>query len=133
MTEAYTLTLQCSDRKGLVADVAGFLTEHDANITDAQQYHDPSNGRFFMRVEFEAGEPETTDSLSDAFRVVADKDSMDWKIRAKSDKTKVLIMVSKLDHCFGDLLYRWRHGEFDMDVVAIASNHPKQDLTASDN
>jgi formyltetrahydrofolate deformylase len=34
-------------------------------------------------------------------------------------------MVSKFDHCLEDLLYRVRVGELKMDVVAIASNHPR--------
>lgn len=131
MTEVYTLTLQCADRRGLVADVAAFLTSRDANIIDAQQYHDPSNGRFFMRVEFEAGASESTDTLRVAFEPIATKDEMDWKLRAHSDKTKVLLMVSKFDHCLGDLLYRWRLGEINMDIVGIASNHPQDVLTTS--
>jgi len=131
VTEVYTLTLQCADRRGLVADVAAFLTSRDANIIDAQQYHDPSNGRFFMRVEFEAGASESTDTLRVAFEPIATKDEMDWKLRAHSDKTKVLLMVSKFDHCLGDLLYRWRLGEINMDIVGIASNHPQDVLTTS--
>jgi len=131
VTETYTLTLQCVDRKGLVADVAGFLTGRDANIVDAQQYHDPSNGNFFMRVEFEADEHESTETLKDTFKEIASKDAMNWNLRARSNKTKVLLMVSKIDHCLGDLLYRWRLGELDMDVVGIASNHPKEVLTTS--
>jgi len=131
VTEVYTLTLQCADRRGLVADVAAFLTSRDANIIDAQQYHDPSNGRFFMRVEFEAGASESTDTLRVAFEPIATKDEMDWKLRAHSDKIKVLLMVSKFDHCLGDLLYRWRLGEINMDIVGIASNHPQDVLTTS--
>jgi formyltetrahydrofolate deformylase len=38
----------------------------------------------------------------------------------------VLILVSKFDHCLGDLLYRQRIGELQMDVAGIISNHPRE-------
>ena len=128
---AYTLTLQCKDRKGLVADVAGFLARQDANIIDAQQYHDPGNGQFFMRVEFETDPSVPITAIRAAFATLALPDGMDWKLRSLTDKPKVLLMVSKFDHCLGDLLYRWRLGELDMEVVGIASNHPREGLTTS--
>ena len=131
MTQTYTLTLQCNDRLGIVADVGGFMSKYGANIIDAQQYNDPANQRFFMRVEFEAGETETTDSLRTAFEPLGTSDDMTWSLRSNADKPKVLIMVSKFDHCLGDLLYRWRMGELDMDVVGVASNHPQKVLTTS--
>jgi len=129
VTKAYTLTLHCADRIGLVADVSGFLRAQDANIIDAQQYHDPSNGRFFMRVEFETEAAHSTDTLNHAFKELATNEAMSWNLRAHSDKTKVLLMASNSHHCLGDLLYRWRLGELDMDVVGIVSNHPNQALT----
>src|SRR3546814_10935800 len=38
-------------------------------------------------------------------------------------------MMSKFDHCLGDLLYRVRIGELKMDIVAIVSNHPREALS----
>jgi len=43
----FTLTLQCNNRVGLVADVAACLSQAKANIVEAQQYNDPSNNRFY--------------------------------------------------------------------------------------
>ena len=49
---------------------------------------------------------------------------MQWAIHDTTERPRVLILVSKLDHCLNDLLYRWRIGELKMDVRAIVSNHP---------
>ena len=127
MTEICTLTLQCDDRPGLVADVAGFLAQQGGNITDAQQYNDRLNDRFFMRVEFEAADGSVA-GLRAAFTNVAHKHAMDWTLRRQSERQKILLMVSKFDHCLGDLLYRWRIGELDMDVVGVICNHPRDTL-----
>jgi len=44
----------------------------------------------------------------------------------------VLLLVSKFDHCLSDLLYRWRIGELNMDVVGVVSNHPQSVLNGID-
>jgi hypothetical protein len=43
---------------------------------------------------------------------------MAWALHDVRERAKVLIMVSKLDHCLRDLLYRWRIGD---DVRAALS------------
>jgi len=115
------LTLKCDDRKGLVAEVAGVLAANDSNIVDAQQFNDRDNGRFFMRVEFDA--PDDS-HVRKAFAGHLVSQGAEWELRRKDQPRKVLLLVSKFDHCLGDLLYRRRIGEMDMDVVGIVSNHP---------
>ena len=127
----FTLRLQCADRPGLVARVAGFLAEQGCNITDAQQYNDPENARFFMRVVFTAPGAEMQDKLRRSFIGIAQEYGMEWEIRDNAVSTKVVILVSKFDHCLGDLLYRYRIGELSMDVVAIVSNHPREVMMTS--
>jgi len=130
VTETYTLTLQCDDRAGLVAGVAGFLAGHGGNIVDAAQFNDRETGRFLMRVEFDAPSA-GFDALQEAFRAHDISQGMTWKIRRNSVPTKVLLLVSKFDHCLGDLLYRCRLGELNMDVVGIIGNHPQEALSIS--
>jgi formyltetrahydrofolate deformylase len=50
---------------------------------------------------------------------------MQWAIHDGGERSRVMILVSKLDHCLEDLLYRHRTGELKMDVSAIVSNHPE--------
>ncbi|MGN7931762.1 formyltetrahydrofolate deformylase [Sphingopyxis sp. 22461] len=131
MTDIFTLRLQCTDKPGLVAQVAGYLAQRGCNIVDAQQFNDSMNDQFFMRVAFRPGDGETAESLRAGFVSIADEARMEWALRDWTAAKKVVLMVSKFDHCLGDLLYRNRIGELQMDVVAIISNHPRETLRTS--
>ncbi len=131
MSEICTLSLSCADRPGLVAQVAGYLAGRGGNILDAQQFDDRLTTRFFMRVKFALGEGDDPAAWRADFAGIAAQCGMDWTLRAASQKQKVLLLVSKFDHCLGDLLYRWRIGELNMAVVGIVSNHPREVLTTS--
>ncbi|MEC3947365.1 formyltetrahydrofolate deformylase [Sphingobium sp. HWE2-09] len=131
MTTIYTLRLQCDDKPGLVAKVAGYLAAHGCNIVDAQQFDDAMNNTFFMRVAFKPGAGETLDGLREGFAPIAADANMDWAMADQAQPKKVVLMVSKWDHCLGDLLYRQRIGELPMDVVGIISNHPRAVLHTS--
>jgi formyltetrahydrofolate deformylase len=129
MTTAHILTLSCGDRPGLVAAVTSMLFENGGNILEAQQFDDLETGRFFMRVLFDL--PGESDELRGRFADLARRHGMDWRLRARDERRKVMLLVSKFDHCLGDLLYRMRIGEMAMDVVGIVSNHPKEALNVS--
>ena len=131
MSQVCTLSLSCADRPGLVAVVAGFLAARGGNILDAQQFNDQATERFFMRVDFALAEGDDAAHWRANFGSIATPNGMDWKLRPVSDRQRVLLLVSKFDHCLGDLLYRWRTGELDMDVVGIVSNHPREALSSS--
>jgi formyltetrahydrofolate deformylase len=126
-----TLSLSCADQPGLVARVAGFLADRGGNIHDAQQFNDQETGRFFMRVIFAPGTQDDSTSLRTEFAPIATELGMAWKLRGATDRQRVLLLVSKFDHCLSDLLYRHRTGELPMDVTGIISNHPRSALTAS--
>lgn len=126
MTESYTLTLQCDDRPGLVGNVASCLAAHGGNIVDAEQFNDRESGRFFMRVEFDSPDEESLRAFTNDFTGLAETAGMRWKLRRNAIAVKVALLVSKFDHCLVDLLYRNRIGEFEMDVVCIISNHPRE-------
>ncbi len=126
MANTHILTLTCPDRPGLVADVAGFLAAKGGNILDSQQFNDMETNLFFMRVVFAA--EASAEQLSQDFAALAAASAMQWAIRDTSVRTRVMLMVSKFDHCLGDLLYRHRIGELEMDIVGIISNHPREAL-----
>jgi formyltetrahydrofolate deformylase len=132
MKVAYYLTLVCGNRPGIVAAVAACLYELDGDILEAQQFDDLAAGRFFMRVEFHVDQDGADlAQLRTRFAAVGDKYEMRWKLRSRQEHPRVLLLVSKFDHCLGDLLYRLRLGELPMEVVGIVSNHPKQALNVS--
>ncbi|MEY4239213.1 MAG: formyltetrahydrofolate deformylase [Pseudomonadota bacterium] len=124
------LTLSCCDRPGITARVSGLLFELGGNILEAQQFNDIEDGEFFMRVAFAPGET-TIDAYRSALDRLAGELGMRWTLRAASAERRVLILVSKFDHCLSDLLYRQRIGELPMAVVAIAGNHARAALSAA--
>jgi formyltetrahydrofolate deformylase len=126
----YILTLSCPDRPGLVAAVAGALAEQGCNILGAHQYDDLDTGRFFMRVHFDAVAA-GFERLTAETEKLASRFAMNLRLRRCSERKRVLLLVSRFDHCLGDLLYRNRVGELKMDVVGIVSNHPREALNVS--
>lgn len=122
MTQAFTLTLSCPDRRGLVHAVSGFLLEQGANIEEAAQYNDNVTGLFFMRVQF-ACDSQDLQSLRAATAEMAEPFQMQWRLHSRAEAMKTVIMVSKEGHCLNDLLFRWKSGLLPVDIRAIISNH----------
>jgi formyltetrahydrofolate deformylase len=126
------LSLSCRDQPGIVAAVATTLLEAGGNVLEAHQFNDAETDLFFMRVRFAllaAGDIET---LKTAFAEVAEKLSISWTMRSVSERQRVMILVSRFDHCLADLLYRWRSGEIAMDIVGLIANHPRDTYTHLD-
>ena len=119
------LTLSCPDQPGIVARVSTFLFESGANIIDAQQFDDKETGKFFMRVVFDAVDLAL---VRDGFTPIGKMFAMEWSLRDTAQRLKVMLLVSKFDHCLADLVYRWRIGELPMDIVAVVSNHGPESL-----
>jgi formyltetrahydrofolate deformylase len=121
----FSLLLVCPDRKGIVAAVAGFLSDHDASIVEAKQFNDQLTKRFYMRAVFTDVGPKFAglEQLREKFDVLAKTYGMTWQIEDTAQRVRVLIAVSKLGHCLQDLLYRWRSGVMPVDIVGVVSNH----------
>ncbi|MBL1241032.1 MAG: formyltetrahydrofolate deformylase [OCS116 cluster bacterium] len=132
MDKTFILTLSCDDQPGLVTKTTGFLFENGANILDAQQYNDVDTSLFFIRIVFDLSSNDITiEELRKAFAPLAEQHAMNWSLNDRKETRKVLMMVSKFDHCLGDLLYRARIGELNIEVVGIVSNHPQEALNIS--
>ncbi len=125
--QIYRLLLSCPNRPGIVARVAGHIFEAGFNIGDSRQFDELDTNRFFMRIEFN---PVRADADVEAWRAsfsrLAEEFGMDWNLCAAWRRPKVMILVSKFDHCLADLLYRWRIDELPIDVVGIVANYPRQ-------
>jgi len=125
--DRHVLTLSCANRPGIVAKVSSALFEGGFNILDAQQFDDTETGNFFMRVAFNgASETASADAFRSGFAAIAEPFAMTWTLRPATMRKRVLIMVSRFDHCLVDLLYRWRSGELAMDIVGIIANYPRE-------
>ena len=129
----FVLTLSCPDRPGIVSAVSTFLAHNGQNILDAQQFDDIETNKFFMRVVFTAADLAVElQALQTGFTAIADRFSMDWQMRDRANHRRVMLLVSKSDHCLVDILYRWRTGELQMIPTAIVSNHPREVYGALD-
>src|SRR5213592_4714758 len=123
----FVLILSCPDRPGIVSAVSTFLAHNGQNILDAQQFDDIETKKFFMRVVFTAADLAVElQALQTGFTAIADRFAMEWQMRDRADRRRVMLLVSKSDHCLVDILYRWRTGELEMIPTGIVSNHPRE-------
>ncbi|MGR4932685.1 formyltetrahydrofolate deformylase [Bradyrhizobium sp. CAR08] len=127
------LALSCPDRPGIVSAVSNLLFEAGCNILDAQQFDDTDTGQFFMRVVFDRLEQAKSEAgIAASVEQLARHLDMTFTLRQSAARKRVMLLVSRFDHCLADLLYRWRIGELPMDVTAIVSNHGREHLATTD-
>ncbi|MEY4004343.1 MAG: formyltetrahydrofolate deformylase [Verrucomicrobiota bacterium] len=129
-----TALLHGADQPGLVARVAGWIFERGGNILHADQHRDMEAGIFFQRIEWEPGQhpsgfKATDDSGATAFTSFAASLGMKARVLSSTHRTRLAIFVSKADHCFHDLILRWKSGDLAAEIVAVVGNHT--DLAAA--
>jgi formyltetrahydrofolate deformylase len=120
--EHYVLTLRCDDQPGIVRALAEGVVQAKGNILESAQFSDPPTGLFCMRTSFESPDPDVAD-VRDLIEGAVSRFSPVLTLRRESRRKKVLVMVSRLDHCLADLLYRWDIGELPADLQLVVSNH----------
>lgn len=124
-TNAYILTVTCPAKTGIVAAVTGFLAESQCYITEMAQYDDEMTQKFFCRIMFrpDSSLSPAIEALRNQFAMIADNFEMQWHITNATRPPRVILMVSKADHCLVDLLYRKHKGDLNINVVCVISNH----------
>lgn len=124
MKNTATLLINCPDRKGLVAAIADFLYQYEANILHADQHQDAENNLFLMRVEWDLnGFGISTNDFAKHFAPIAQRFDMQWQLKLSQKRVRVAIMVSQYDHCLADLLHRHQSGELNCEIAMVISNH----------
>jgi len=129
MKNSAILLISCPDRKGEVATIADFVYRHNGNILHADEHADEESGLFLMRVEFDPRDFDIDLSQEDLadfgkhFSPIAEAFHMKWRLAQSSLRQRMIILVSKYDHCLVDLLYRHKSGELACDIPLIISNH----------
>ncbi|MBH3364292.1 MULTISPECIES: formyltetrahydrofolate deformylase [Pseudomonas] len=122
--DTWILTADCPSMLGTVDVVTRYLFEQRCYVTEHHSFDDRLSGRFFIRVEFRVPDGFDEDGLRAGLAERSEAFGMAFELTAPNHRPKVVIMVSKADHCLNDLLYRQRIGQLGMDVVAVVSNHP---------
>ncbi|TVO68456.1 formyltetrahydrofolate deformylase [Denitromonas ohlonensis] len=125
----YTLSASCPDRVGIVARVSTFIAEHQGWILETALHAEPpgvgeSVGRYFMRIEIRADSlPFMLSEFRERFAPLAGELELSWKITDSAVKKRLVLLVSKQEHCLYDLLARWKSKELDVEIPCVISNH----------
>jgi formyltetrahydrofolate deformylase len=112
------------DQPGLVARVSGWIFARGGNILHADQHRDMEAGIFFQRIEWvPTGSAGVAEREAADFLAFAASLGMQARVILSNRRARIAVFVSKADHCFHDLILRWKAGDFSGDIVAIAGNH----------
>lgn len=122
----YILTASGASAPGQVAAITDFLNIRGCYIDEISVFDDNINQSFFIRCVFHSASGGTLplEQMRDDFQTIGSQFVMEWSMCDSATRSRVLILVSKFDHCLNDLIYRWRIGELKIDISAIVSNHP---------
>ncbi|MED1469438.1 formyltetrahydrofolate deformylase [Bacillus salipaludis] len=120
------LLISCPEKPGIISTVTNFLLEHKANIVHFDQHTtDPHSGIFFMRIEFDLEELDSSfEKLEHDLHMLGEEHSLDWQLSTNKKRKRMAIFVSKADHCLTELLWRWKSKEIPVDIPLVISNHP---------
>jgi len=121
----YILKARCASRLGTIARITNFLADRRFYISEFQQFDDEMTHRHHVRCAFRPDDDRspTLDELRRQFSGIAEAEEMDWSMHDAREPMRVLLMVSRYDHCLEDLLYRRSTGELRIDVPLVVSNH----------
>jgi formyltetrahydrofolate deformylase len=116
----------------LVARVSGWIFARGGNILHADQHRDTEAGIFFQRVEWvPTGASGVAERDAQDFAAFAQSLGMQARLTLTSHRPRVVLFVSKADHCFHDLVLRWKAGEYPCDIAGVISNHADLSTAAS--
>ena len=117
--------IHCRDQPGIVVSITEFIFNNGGNILNLDQHVDSEHQQFFMRVEWDLENFSlASDRIGDEFdSAVGVRFGMQWQLHFSSDEPRMALFVSKLPHCFYDILSRHEAGEWQVSIPLIISNH----------
>lgn len=126
------LLLSCPDRSGLVSRLSHFIFERGGNIIDLDEHVDTEGKIFSIRIAWDMKNfsipPE---ELKEAFAPMAKEFKAQWDIRFSERKIRTAVFVSNHDHCLNEILWRYKLGEFPIEIPLIISNHDATEKLAA--
>ena len=119
------LLIHCPDQKGIVISITEFIFKNGGNILYLDQHVDTGRQAFFMRIEWDLRDFVIVDEKIGVYfeTLVAKRFSMNWRLHFSDEVLRMALFVSKLPHCFYDILARYEAGEWQVEIPLIISNH----------
>lgn len=123
--------IECPDQRGLVASTSSFFYERGFNILHCQQYADPRERHFYMRMKLSLDDLRSSRrELEESFSAFASGFGMRWSVHYSDDTLRIALLVTKASHCLYDLLLRKEEGEIRCEIPVIISNHSTLEAVA---
>ena len=123
MDEGLILKLSCPDKPGLVAQIACYASEFEANMVELNQFTDRERGRFFARLEIDTSKLQVSvDDFVAGFDVLGKSVEADWHFRRLPYKMRTAVLVTRTDHCLNEILWRTKLGEMPIEITSIIGN-----------
>ena len=117
------LKIDCPDRPGLVARIAGYVSDHQGNLVEFNQFTDTANERFFARLEIDtSGLDVETDDFVGGFGTLGRALEARWHFRRLPYRMRTAVLVTRTDHCLNEILWRAQLGEVPVDITSIIGN-----------
>jgi formyltetrahydrofolate deformylase len=125
-SKSATLLVHCPDQPGIVVAITDFIFRNAGNILFLDQHVDREQQVFFLRVEWDLERfcIEAGDIGGEFVGQVAGRFGMHWQLYFSDEVPRMAVFVSKLPHCFHDILARYESGEWRVEIPLIISNHP---------
>ena len=124
-TNSAVLLIHCPDKPGIVVAITDFIHSNGGNILYLDQHVDQERSVFFMRIEWDIqGFVIQQDKIAEYFEtLVAARYQMTTQLHFSGDRPRMALFVSKMSHCFYDLLARYECGELNVEIPVVISNH----------
>lgn len=113
------LRIDCPDEKGLIYKITGVLFNNEVNIISNAEFVEKGKNYFFMRTEF-SGTVNQEKIISELSQVLPKKANIKL---TSNHKKNIILLVTKEQHCLGDLLMRHQFSELNANILAVISNH----------
>ena len=119
------LLIHCPDKPGIVVAITDFIHSNGGNILYLDQHVDSERGVFFMRIEWDLEKfVIQREKIAEYFEtLVGSRYVMTSQLHFSDTKLRMALFVSKMSHCFYDLLARFESGELNVEIPLIISNH----------
>ncbi len=119
------LLIHCLDKPGIVVTITDFIHNNGGNILYLDQHVDSECGVFFMRIEWDLENfAIQRNKIAEYFEtLVGSRYQMTFQLHFSDTKLRMALFVSRMSHCFYDLLARYECGELNVEIPVIISNH----------